>query len=192
MIGAMDWASGFVTGLMNDWPEFPFRYGGVDGENPNRFPPPAETDSDAKRGRAATNMHWVLATDEALVIEFDAHDGLWMITNMGVFFNSMDYLYRPVSYTPSRTAVDNDGRVRLVLAHDDPGYHNWIDTQGFERGNITYRHMLEGRPVELRTRVVKRDALTEALLPGAATVSAAERVAQMWARYNGIRRRYEL
>lgn len=192
MIAAMDWAAGFVTGLMDDWPEFPFRYGGVDGENPNRFPLPAETGSDAKRGRAATNMHWVLSTDEALVIEFDAHDGLWMLTNMGVFFNSMDYLYRPVSYTPSRTAVDSDGKVRLVLAHDDPGYHNWIDTQGFERGNVTYRHMLEGQPAQLHTRVVKRDVLSDALPADTATVSPAERVAQMWARFNGIRQRYDL
>lgn len=192
MIAAMDWAGGFVTGLMDDWPEFPFRYGGVDGDYPNRFPPPGDTDSDAKRGRAATNMHWVLSADEALVIEFDAHAGLWMFTNMGVFFNSMDYLYRPVSYTPSRTAVDGDGRVRLVLAHDDPGCHNWIDTQGFERGNVTYRHMLEGQPVELHTRVVKSADLADALPPDTATVSAAERVAQMWARFNGIRQRYDV
>ena len=137
-------------------------------------------------------MHWVLAADEALVIEFDAHEGLWMFTNMGVFFTSMDYLYRPVSYTPSRTAVDADGKVRLVLAHDDPGYHNWIDTQGFERGNITYRHMLDGAPAELHTRVVKRADLAEALPLDSATVTAAERVAQMWARFNGIRQRYDL
>ncbi|MBY0286825.1 MAG: DUF1214 domain-containing protein [Mycobacteriaceae bacterium] len=192
MIDAMGWAGDFVTGLMDDWPEFPFRYGGVDAANPNRFPAAGATDADAKRGRAATNMHWVLGADEALIIEFDSHDGLWMFTNMGVFFNSMDYLYRPVSYTPSRTAVDSDGKVRLVLAHDDPGYHNWIDTQGFERGNITYRHMLEGQPAELRTRVVKRDDLPDALPPDTATVSAAERVAQMWARFNGIRQRYDL
>lgn len=192
MIDAMGWAGDFVTGLMDDWPEFPFRYGGVDAANPNRFPAVGATDADAKRGRAATNMHWVLAADEALIIEFDAHDGLWMFTNMGVFFNSMDYLYRPVSYTPSRTAVDSDGKVRLVLAHDDPGYHNWIDTQGFERGNITYRHMLAGEPAELRTRLVKRDKIAEALPPDSVTVTAAERVAQMWARFNGIRQRYVL
>ena len=138
-------------------------------------------------------MHWVLSADEALVIEFDAHDGLWMFTNMGVFFNSMDYLYRPVSYTPSRTAVDSDGKVRLVLAHDDPGYHNWIDTQGFERGNITYRHMLDGEPAELQTRVSSNvPTWPTALPPDTATVTAAERVAQMWARFNGIRRRFQL
>jgi Protein of unknown function (DUF1214) len=190
MIEAMDWAGRFVTGLMDDWPEFPFRYGGVDGEHPNSFPAALATDSDAKRGRAAVNMHWVLAPDQALIIEFDAHDGLWMLTNMGVFFNSMDFLYRPVSYTPSRTRVDGDGKVRLVLAHDDPGYHNWMDTQGFERGNVTYRHMLEGDPAELRTRVVKRAELTDVLPADTATVTKEDRVAQMWARFNGIRRRY--
>jgi hypothetical protein len=192
MIDAMGWAGDFVTGLMDDWPEFPFRYGGVDAANPNRFPAAGATDADAKRGRAATNMHWVLAADEALIIEFDAHEGLWMFTNMGVFFNSMDYLYRPVSYTPSRTAVDSDGKVRLVLAHDDPGYHNWIDTQGFERGNMTYRHMLEGEPAELHTRVVKRAQLADALPPATVTVTPEERVAQMWARFNAIRQRYVL
>ena len=106
-------------------------------------------------------MYWELGADEALIVEFDAHDGLWMLTNMGVFFNSMDYLYRPVSYTPSRTAIDTDGRVRLVMAHRDPGVHNWLDTQGFERGNLTYRHMLEGQPAVLTTRVVRYDELLE-------------------------------
>ena len=193
MITAIGWAGDFVTGLMNDWPEFPFTYGGVDGENPNRFPAGAQSDgADAKRGRTAANMYWLLAPDEALIVEFDAHEGLWMLTNMGVFFNSMDYLYRPVSYTPSRTTVDSDGKVRLVLAHDDPGFHNWIDTQGFERGNLTYRHMLDGEPVALSARLVKRAELSDALPPDTATVTEAERVAQMWARFNGIRQRYEL
>ena len=35
------------------------------------------------------------------------------------------------------------------MAHRDPGVHNWLDTQGFERGNLTYRHMLEGEPAVL-------------------------------------------
>jgi Protein of unknown function (DUF1214) len=192
MISAMKWAGDFVTGLMNDWPEWPFTYGGVDAENPNRFPQIESNAADAKRGRAAVNMHWALARDEALIIEFAAHDGLWTFTNMGVFFNSMDFRYRPVSYTPSRTKVDADGKVRLILAHDDPGYHNWMDTQGFERGNITYRHMLEGEPATLNTRLVKHAALSDTLPPDTATVTADERIAQMWERFDGIRQRYEM
>ncbi len=192
MVEAMGWAGDFVTGLMTDWPEFPFNYGGVNAEQPNSFPRVDADGADAKRGRAAANMYWELGPDEALIIEFDAHDGLWMLTNMGVFFNSMDYLYRPVSYTPSRTAVDADGRIRLVLAHRDPGVRNWLDTQGFERGNLTYRHMLEGRPAVLSTRVVAHRELLQALPADTAMVGDAERTAAMWDRFRGIRRRYVL
>jgi hypothetical protein len=192
MVEAMDWAGDFVTDLMSDWPEFPFTHGGVDADRPNTFPRVAATGADNKRGRAATNMYWELASDEALIIEFDAHDGLWMFTNMGVFFNSMDYLYRPVSFTPSRTKADGDGRIRLVIAHRDPGVHNWLDTQGFERGNVTYRHMLEGEPAVLNTRVVNCDDLMRALPADTTMVSEAERSAAMWERFRGIRRRYIL
>ncbi|MHA2413415.1 DUF1214 domain-containing protein [Mycobacterium avium] len=192
MVEAMRWAGDFVTGLMSDWPEYPFRHGGVDAENPNTFPRAAATDADGKRGRAAANMYWELAPDEALIVEFDAHPGLWMFTNMGVFFNSMDYLYRPVSYTPSRTTVDGDGRIRLVMAHRDPGVHNWLDTQGFERGNLTYRHMLEGEPAVLDTRVVEHDELLDALPKDTVMVTPSQRADAMWKRFRGIRRRYVL
>ncbi|MDG4668477.1 DUF1214 domain-containing protein [Mycobacterium sp. 236(2023)] len=190
MTDAIAWAGDFLTGVMTDWPEYPFTYGGVDAERPNRFPAVSTGDGDAKRGRAAANMHWTLASDEALIVEFDAHEGLWMLTNMGVFFNSMDFLYRPVSYTPSRTAVDADGRVRMILAHTDPGFHNWIDTQGFERGNLTYRHMLEGAPAALHARVVKAATLADELPADTTVVAVEERAAQMWQRFNAIRSRY--
>ena len=78
---------------------------------------------------------------------------------MGTFWNSMDYLYRPVSYTPSRTAVDSDGRVRLVMAHEDPGCHNWIDTQGFEEGYLTYRNVQSRTFPPIETKVVRHDEL---------------------------------
>ncbi|MBB2991832.1 hypothetical protein FHR72_003322 [Mycolicibacterium iranicum] len=191
MVAAIDWAGDFLTGVMSDWPEYPFTYGGVDGERLNSFPAPSAADAgDTRRGRAAVNMHWALAADEALVIEFDDHPGFWSLTNMGVFFNSMDFLYRPVSYTPSRTSVDGDGRVRIVVAHTDPGVHNWLDTQGFERGNVTYRHMLEGEPAVLQTRLVKHCDLGDVLPPDSRTVTAEDRRRQLWERFTAIRDRY--
>jgi hypothetical protein len=78
------------------------------------------------------------------------------------------------------------------MAHRDPGVHNWLDTQGFERGNLTYRHMLEGEPAVLDTRVVKHADLLGALPADTAMVGASERAAAMWARFHGIRRRYVL
>jgi hypothetical protein len=35
--------------------------------------------------------------------------------------------------------VDPDGRVRVVLATDDPGVPNWIDCEGRPRGLLVYR-----------------------------------------------------
>jgi hypothetical protein len=137
-------------------------------------------------------MCWQLAREEALIVEFASHGGFWTMTNAGVFFNSMDYLYRPVSYTPGRTKIDGDGRIRLILCSEDPGYHNWMDTQGFERGNLTYRNLMSDAHTVFSTRVVKRAQLAEALPADTATVSPGERARQMRERFDGIRLRYGL
>lgn len=189
MAAAMDWAGNFLSGVMEDWPEWPFTHGVGDPEAVNSFPPELNGGDDRKRGRAVANMHWSFGPDEAVIVEFPAHEGLWMLTNMGPFFNSMDFLYRPVSYTPSRTKVDADGQIRFILSHEDPGYHNWIDTQGFERGNLCYRHMLEETPVPPTARLVPRADLPR-LLPGSAKVSSGERAALLRERHAAISRRY--
>jgi hypothetical protein len=192
MIEAMDWAGRVVTGVMADWPDWAFAQGIGDPDRPNIFPQGQGSTGDERRGRAVANMHWQLGHDEALIIDLPAHDGLWMLTNMGAFFNSMDYLHRPVSFTPSRAAIDTDGHVRFVLCHSDPFYLNWIDTQAFERGNLIYRHMLAGLPVRPLTRRVAREDLAAELPTGSILVTPAERHTQMLERLAGIRRRYRL
>jgi len=195
MITAIEWSGRFVEGLMNDWPDHPLectpaRY--LDWIN--QFPPePADSAlADKRRGRAVANMVWELAPDEALIIEFDSHDGLWSLTNMGPFWVSMDYLYRSVSLTPSRAKADSDGKVRAIVAHDDPGFHNWLDTQGFLRGNTTYRNVMSEHVTELRTQVVKHSALESVLPADSARTTPAERVRQMHERFDSVRRRYVL
>jgi hypothetical protein len=194
-IAAFDWAGNFVTGLMNDWPDHSIQYSKpvVDFDHPNVFPGgPKDDKADAKRGRAVALMVWELAADQALIIEFDHDDVFWMLSNNGAFMNSMDFLYRPVSYTPARTRVDPDGRIRLILAHDDPGYHNWIDTSGFVRGNLTFRYLLGAMAPPITTRVVKRGELESALPADTTRVTPEERTAQLQARFHGILQRYSL
>jgi hypothetical protein len=192
MIDAFEWAGGFVTDLMNDWPEWCFEQGGVDARHPNTFPPLDNVGVDRNRGRSINNMYWEIAPDEALIVEFTNHDAFWALTNMGVFMNSMDFLYRPVSYAPSRSKVDPDGQVRFVMTHDDPGYHNWIDTQQFVRGNLTYRNLLTDKETPIATKLVKRARLADALHPQAARCTPEERAEQLRRRFHAIRRRYVL
>ncbi|MGE0387442.1 MAG: DUF1214 domain-containing protein [Gammaproteobacteria bacterium] len=200
IIEAVRWASDFVYDAVDFWPDWPWeKKTSVDPRAVNRFSQGlgvmAKSDAeeqDTRRGRTFTQMYWKLAPEEAIVFEFDWYDGFFMITNEGMFGNSMDFLYRNVSYTPSRTAVDPDGKVRFVLSHRDPGYHNWIDTQAYETGHLTFRNVMTRGTPELRTRVVKFDELQGAMHAGSRRVSAQERTALLWERFNALRRRYRI
>jgi hypothetical protein len=201
MIEAMGRAGTFMLGLSRDWPDWPYSFAeDVDPTAQNRFPgarrasgdPVYNPELDKKRGRAPSTMCWTLAPDEALVVEWDRNDLFWMMTNMGMSFNSMDYLYRPVSYSPARAKVDSDGRIRMILAHRDPGFHNWIDTCGFERGQLCNRNMLTDFATEFRTQLVKHDALGDVLPADTQRVTAEERVQMMRTRFHAIMRRYSL
>jgi hypothetical protein len=134
-------------------------------------------------------MCWKLMPDEAMIIEWDRNDYFWMMTNMAFFQNSMDYLYRPVSYTPSRTAVDSDGKIRIVMAHRDPGYHNWLDTSGLQEGMAVNRNTGTDHITVFRTQVVKHADLAAHMPTDSAKVTAAERTEQMLTRFHSIQRR---
>lgn len=194
MIEAFDWAGEFLFGAMRDWPEHSWAASGgvVDPKQRNSFPEDkrANDASDAKRGRMAAHMIWRLAPDEALIVEMDQHDGFWIFNMGNVFVGSSDYLYRPVSYTPARTKVGADQVVRFVIAHDDPGVHNWLDTQGFSDGNLTYRNLMSQNAATFRTRLVKRAALLGELPKDTAMVTREERVQQLQDRYHSIKLRF--
>lgn len=194
MTQAMEWAGDFVTRLMRDWPEHSWRTsrGVCDPHALNTFPADktANDASDIRRGRMAAHMVWQLAPEEALIVEMDAHPGFWIFGMGGAFVGSMDFLHRPVSYTPARTRIDRDGVVRLVLAHDDPGVHNWLDTQGFRAGNLTYRNLLTQDAANFRTQVVPRDRILAHLPADTAMVSTAEREDMRLERYRAVKRRY--
>lgn len=196
MIEAFGWAGEFLTGAMRDWPEHSWATSGgvVNPEQRNAFPEDkrANDQADAKRGRMAAHMVWRLAPDEALIVEMDVHAGFWIFSMGNVFVGSLDYLHRPVSYTPARTWVGPDNVVRLVIAHDDPLVHNWLDTQGFSDGNLTYRNLMSQDSASFRTRLVKRADLLAELPPGTALITPEERVRQLQDRYRSIKLRFGL
>ena len=194
IIEAFGWAGDFAYGLMRDWPEHSWMTsGGVcDPSQPNVFPKDknANEASDAKRGRMAANMVWSLEPDEALIVEMHNHDGFWLFGMGGVFAGSMDFLYRSTSFAPARTKIDSDGVVRLVIAHQDPGLHNWLDTQGFGAGNLGYRNLLSQIPATFRTMLVKQADVWMHLPKDTALMSATERVRELLERYHSIKLRF--
>jgi hypothetical protein len=198
---ALDWMGTFVRQTMIDFPDWGYEFvRDVDPNLINKFPwkqrdfydPAYNEEKDKLRNRSGVAMRWKIAPDEALILEWDKNDVFWMLTNMGVFMNSMDYLYRPISWTPSRTKVDSDGKIRFVMAHDDPGYHNWIDCQGFPEGLLENRNVFTTGLTEIRTNLVKRAELATAMPADAAKVTYEERSHQMLERFHAIEKRYML
>ena len=45
--------------------------------------------------------------------------------------------------------------MRVVVAHEDPGVPNWLQTAGHDRGSMCWRWIRAQQHPEPRTRVVK-------------------------------------
>lgn len=193
---AMRWAADFVYNVTDYWPEWTWAtHTASDPEKPNRFGSeenPGQNQTDQKRGRVAAQMWWELKDDEALIVEFPDPRTFWMITCEAVFGNSMDFLYRPVSYTPSRTAVDADGKIRLVLTAKDPGYWNWIDNQAYTAGALSFRNVRANDLPALSTKVVKVADLAANMHPGSKKATEADRIGQLQQRFDAMLRRYRI
>jgi hypothetical protein len=204
IVEAMRWAGRFVHDVVDYWPDYlwntrvlcnPEAINQFDGGSYHGARSPESSwqhPTELRRGRLLTQMRWALEAGQALVVEFDHVESFWMITNEAIFGNSMDYRYRPVSYTPSRTAVDADGRIRLILTDSDPGYHNWVDTMGYRAGVLSFRNVLDPRLPELKTTLMPSADLGGFLPPATRRVTAEERTAQLLERFHANHRRFRV
>jgi hypothetical protein len=66
-----------------------------------------------------------------------------------------DYAQRQVSLNRAQTRTEPDGTFEMVIAHEDPGVPNWIDTEGRPFGMVFWRFLLPEGPIETpQARVV--------------------------------------
>ena len=82
-----------------------------------------------------------LGPDDALIVDASPPDArFWdvQLYNMG-WFETLDFANRVTSLNHTQGHLSPDGRFRAVVAHRDPGVPNWLDTQGYEQGMITFR-----------------------------------------------------
>jgi hypothetical protein len=99
---------------------------------------------------------WELAPGDALIVTTDLPDAdYWGWTVHHRFrLDSGDFASRPTSLNMAQTVVDDDGRVHLVVAADDPGVPNWIDTEGQPEGMLVYRSIGTRTRPNVECRVV--------------------------------------
>ena len=86
------------------------------------------------------NDWYDLAPGEAFVIECEpARCDYWQFQLCSYWFGTMDWASRQSSLNQAQMHIDPDGRFRVVIAHEDPGAPNWLDTAGNQQGMIQYR-----------------------------------------------------
>lgn len=154
-VAGLESAVGFLDGtvkLFCDWSE---RY----QAHPNRLP---QEDPEVCRrvggdpAIAYFNSYWALAPDEALVVElpFVPECRAWSLQVCNYWMESLDYRYHRTNVNKQTAHVEPDGRVRIVVAAQDPGHPNWITTAGHTNGTLLFRLTGAKERVEPQTRVV--------------------------------------
>jgi hypothetical protein len=135
---------------------------------------------------------WDLGPGEVLMIEHDepdAHYWNWSIHNLH-WFDSGAWDDRLMSCNGRQAHVDDDGKVRIVVAHTDPGVPNWLDTEDRPMGMAVYRYVgarTKPRPV---ARVLALRDVRAALPPDHPVVDAPARRRQLADRSRAAQRRW--
>ena len=161
----------FVTGNLDFFLQF------SRPDVPNTFLPPLDGTA---MGAAAENRpvigSWDLGPHEALLLEVTPPEGLYWSASLGnAWWETIDYGRHQSSLNGHQAQADDDGAVRLVVAHEDPGVANWLDTAGHSAGPVIMRYVrTESAPVPT-TRVLPLEDVSASLPAATRRVSPEER-----------------
>jgi hypothetical protein len=145
-IGAAQWFADWVLGFRDQAPV-------------NRFHLPGEEQHRLVGGDPNIRIWlglWELAPDEALLVEATPPNcDYWNFQLGNIWAESLDYRFRRVHLNSHTAELRGDGSFRLVVAHENPGVPNWIDTAGHEHGTMCVRWVRADTHPEPKCRVVK-------------------------------------
>jgi len=167
------------------------------GQPPNQIRPPMSAAAfGGMATQAGTKGNLDLAEDAALIVRGNAAGAQFRnVTLTDAYHMSIEYWKRTSSFNMTQMAADEDGDFTFVIAHRDPGVHNWLDTGGLRRTIFGQRWQAFRRDATnpepwMSVREVRFDALERELPDGVARIDSDGRAAQLAARAAGFARRF--
>jgi len=130
-----------------------------------------------------------LEKDEALIITVDPIGAKFMGFMLTTpWLVSLEHVHASGSRNIGQAEINNDGTYTYVIAAEDPGIHNWLDTGGLLQGGMVIRWQEMTRKIEFPDNIAIRDIRKVPLadlateLPGLRRVTPEERRAELTAR----------
>ncbi len=152
-------ASGFVEGtatLFANWAQGYLQHA-------NQLPPADQALCQSVGGDPNIfyyHSYWQLKPDEVLVIHLPRipQCRFWNLQVNNWWMESLDYRHHRIHHNQHSANVNADGSVTLVLAHEDPGHPNWLETAGHDKGTLCLRWVGANSPIHPETQVLSRAA----------------------------------
>ena len=158
----------------------------------NGFLPPADMSS---MGAAAENRpvigRFELEPGQALILEFEPPTGVYWSVSLGnPWLETINYGRHQSSLNGHQAVADDDGKVRFVLAAEDPGVANWLDTAGHSNGTMLLRCVRTDSAPVPDSRVVPFGTVIAELPAGTTMTTPAERARVLAGRRNVVHERF--
>jgi len=166
----LDDAATWVEGTATFWSSWVERY--HDEYRPGEIAQP-EFYAGGVKDILYANSYFKLGDEEALVIEGTPPTArFWQFQLLNNALVSMDFVNHQCSLNGRQITVDADGKFRIVVAHQDPGYANWLDTCGHTTGLVQYRWIWTRDNPATTARIVPFDSLAAVLPPDSRRIDA--------------------
>lgn len=128
---------------------------------------------------------------EALIVETDlpAVRPYWNLQLNDPYFNMVEYVYRLSSINGATGVPSSDGKLRAVVALEDPGVPNWLDSAGYTEGTLWGRwYDCDTTPMPTLKRVPFAD-ICKHLPADTPVVTPEQRAEELRARVRACQRR---
>ncbi|MFA5630971.1 MAG: DUF1214 domain-containing protein [Porticoccaceae bacterium] len=118
-----------------------------------------------------------LGKDDVLILESEVPDKYkyWNVMLFDEFCNGINAVYHQSSLNDEQVRIDEDGVIRVVVSHQDPGVHNWLDTCGWATGGIMWRWNNASSYPKPKIRKINRKELFDNLPSGVQRIDVDER-----------------
>jgi hypothetical protein len=84
--------------------------------------------------------HYDITPDQALILTLPVTHAPYLGFQLGsLWYISLDYINHQTSLNGTQAQADPDGKIRIVVADQNPGVTNWVETLGHGKGYLQFR-----------------------------------------------------